>query len=202
MQQYNFPTTLICGTGALQDACQRISNSGLSRPLIVSDSTLEKVGLVKKVDDELQAVGVRCEIFAGITPNPTDEDVLAAAEVYDLNNCDSVIALGGGSPMDAAKVMMIAATQPGPLAQYDDLKGGDQLIKNPLPPLFAIPTTAGTGSEVGRSGLIVMRETALKTIFFHPDLLPRLAILDPVLTADLPATCDCHNRHRCFFTLL
>jgi alcohol dehydrogenase class IV len=88
--------------------------------------------------------------------------------------------------MDAAKVMRFMAVHPGPLAQYDDAKGGDRLIVNPMPPLFAIPTTAGTGSEVGRSGVIILRATGRKTIFFHPRLIPDIAVLEPRLTAGLP----------------
>lgn len=188
MQQINYPTTILYGEGALAEMCLRISAKGLKKPFIVSDQTLEKVGLVANVCNELKAQGLNPIIFSQVTPNPTDEDVLRGADAYRSAGCDSVVALGGGSPMDAAKAIMIAATHDGPLAQYDDLKGGDQLIVNPLPPLYAIPTTAGTGSEVGRSGLIVMRESGLKTIFFHPDLLPKLAVLDPEMTKGLPAS--------------
>jgi 4-hydroxybutyrate dehydrogenase len=109
------------------------------------------------------------------------------AAIFETNNCDSIVALGGGSPMDAAKVIKVAATHPAPLAQYDDALGGDRLIVNPMPPLYAIATTSGTGSEVGRSGVIVMRKTQKKTIFFAPALMPDIAVLVPRLTSGLPA---------------
>jgi 4-hydroxybutyrate dehydrogenase len=107
-------------------------------------------------------------------------------EAYRNGGCDALVALGGGSPMDTAKVIRFMATHPGPLAQYDDAVGGDKLIVNPMPPLYAIPTTSGTGSEVGRSGVIILRATGKKTIFFHPKLMPDLAVLEPALTAGLP----------------
>jgi 4-hydroxybutyrate dehydrogenase len=107
-------------------------------------------------------------------------------EAYRKNGCDALIALGGGSPMDTAKVIRFMAVHPGPLAQYDDAKGGDKLITKAMPPLYAVPTTSGTGSEVGRSGVIILRATGKKTIFFHPKLMPDIAVLEPALTAGLP----------------
>ncbi len=115
-----------------------------------------------------------------------EDDIEKGAQAFHDNQCDSIIALGGGSPMDAAKVIKIAATHEGPLAQYDDSLGGDKLISNEMPPLFAIPTTAGTGSEVGRCGVIIMRKTGKKTIFFAPQLMPNIAVLDPMVTVKLP----------------
>jgi alcohol dehydrogenase class IV len=187
LKQYNFPTTILFGEGALADAAKRIKAMNLRRPLLVTDKTLVKVGIADKVLKVFANEGLTCAVFDSVHPNPIEDDVDAGAKIYRAEKCDSVIALGGGSPMDAAKVIMLAVTHDGPLEKYDDAKGGDKYITNPLPPLFAIPTTAGTGSEVGRAGVIVMRATNDKTIFFHPTMLPKIAILEPSLTVGLPA---------------
>lgn len=187
MQQFNYPTTILFGEGSLTEAAKRIAALGLKKPLIVTDQTLVKVGIAEKVKKTFTGVGLDCSIFADVHPNPIEEDVEKGTEVYKAQKCDCVIALGGGSPMDAAKVIMLAATHKEPLEVYDDAIGGDKKITNPLPPLFAIPTTAGTGSEVGRAGVIIMKKTNNKTIFFHPTMLPKIAILEPSLTVGLPA---------------
>jgi 4-hydroxybutyrate dehydrogenase len=187
MRQYNYPTTILYGEGALQESAKRVKAMNLRRPLLVTDKTLVKLGHAKKILDVFANEGILCASFEDVHPNPIEADVEAGAKVYVAEKCDCVIALGGGSPMDAAKVIMLAVTHEGPLAKYDDAIGGDKYITKPLPPLFAIPTTAGTGSEVGRAGVIVMRETNNKTIFFHPTMLPKIAILEPSLTVGLPA---------------
>jgi 4-hydroxybutyrate dehydrogenase len=183
MQQFNYPTTILYGEGALKALAERIRGHA-KHVLLVTDATLVKAGLAAKVTAALQ--GVKVTIFDGTHPNPIEEDVELGLEAYDRNGCDCLIALGGGSPMDTAKVIRFMATHPGPLAQYDDAKGGDRLITLPMPPLYAIPTTSGTGSEVGRSGVIILRATGKKTIFFHPRLMPDVAVLEPALTAGLP----------------
>ncbi|MHC4714575.1 MAG: iron-containing alcohol dehydrogenase, partial [Planctomycetota bacterium] len=187
MQQFNFPTVIYYGEGALSALAAKIAENKHKKVLVVTDRTLVEIGVAKEVTDELDAAGVAHEIFDGVQPNPTDEDVAKGREAYSAAGCDSIVALGGGSPMDAAKVIKIAVSHPGPLAQYDDAKGGDKLIVNSMPPLYAIATTAGTGSEVGRSALLVMTETRAKTVFFHPRLIPDIAVLEPKLTAGLPA---------------
>jgi 4-hydroxybutyrate dehydrogenase len=187
MTQFNYPTTILFGEGSLTEAAKRIAALGLKKPLIVTDQTLVKVGIAEKVKKTFTAAGLNCSIFADVHPNPIEDDVIKGTEVYTSQKCDCVIALGGGSPMDAAKVIMLAATHKEPLEIYDDAIGGDKKITNPLPPLFAIPTTAGTGSEVGRAGVIIMKKTNNKTIFFHPTMLPKIAILEPSLTVGLPA---------------
>ncbi len=186
MKQFNYPTTILYGEGALVEAAKRVHALGLKHPLMVTDQTLVKLGIVEKVKKVFNDAGVKCAVFADVHPNPIEDDVEKGAEMYKAQKCDSVIAVGGGSPMDAAKVIMLAVTHSEPLAVYDDAKGGDAKITNPLPPLFAIPTTAGTGSEVGRAGVIIMRKTNDKTIFFHPTMMPKIAVLEPGLTTGLP----------------
>jgi 4-hydroxybutyrate dehydrogenase len=185
MQQFNYPTIIFYGEGALAALAERLKGTA-KRPLIVTDATLVKAGVCAEVEKALGNAGVTAAVFDGVHPNPIEEDVEKGLEAYKREGCDALIALGGGSPMDTAKVLRFMATHPGPLAQYDDAKGGDKLIKNPMPALYAIPTTAGTGSEVGRSGVIILRATGKKTIFFHPKLMPDVAVLEPRLTAGLP----------------
>jgi 4-hydroxybutyrate dehydrogenase len=190
MRQFNYPTIILYGEDSLAALAGRITGT-VKHVLIVTDATLVKAGLAFKVTEALQAAGtgedrIRVTVFDGTHPNPIEEDVEKGLEAYHKGNCDAIIALGGGSPMDTAKVIRFMAVHPGPLAQYDDAKGGDKLITRPMPPLYAIPTTSGTGSEVGRSGVIILRATGKKTIFFHPGLMPDIAVLEPSLTAGLP----------------
>jgi alcohol dehydrogenase class IV len=185
MQQYNYPTTILFGEGSLAELARRVKGT-VARALVVTDATLVKAGLADRVTQALQGEGLGAVVFDGTRPNPIEEDVEKGLEAYRAGGCDAIIALGGGSPMDTAKVIRFMATHQGPLARYDDAKGGDKLIVNPMPPLYAIPTTAGTGSEVGRSGVIILAATGKKTIFFHPKLMPDIAVLEPSLTAGLP----------------
>ena len=187
MQQFNFPTVLLYGEGALKEACKRIKEANYKSPLLVTDKTLVKIGLIEKVLTELSTHDISPIVFDETHPNPIEDDCINGAKIYKDNKCDSLIAVGGGSPMDAAKGIMVLATHEGPLAKYDDAKGGDKFITNPLPPLIAMATTAGTGSEVGRSGVIIIKETNAKTIIFHPTMMPKIAVLEPTLTKDLPA---------------
>ncbi len=186
MEQYNFPTVILSGEGALREFAVRLKEKGHQKALVVTDRTLEEIGLVRRLAALLDEQGIPHALFADTHPNPTDDDVERGVQCFRDNACDSIIALGGGSPMDVAKVLKIMVNNPPPLSQYDDMLGGDRLITEPMPPLYAVPTTAGTGSEVGRSGVIIMRETGRKTIFFHPDLTPAIAVLEPTLTVDLP----------------
>ena len=186
MIQYNFPTVLFYGEDALKDLAPAIQKRGLKSLLLVTDPGLVQIGLGDTVKSSLTSSGLNIEIFDNVHPNPIEEDVTAGVEMYKSDGFDGIITLGGGSAMDVAKTIRFMAVHEPPLAQYDDALGGDAKIVNPMPPLFAIPTTAGTGSEVGRSSVITLKETGRKTIFFHPGLMPDIAVLDPKLTVGLP----------------
>jgi len=186
MKKFNYPTTIYYGAGSLKELIKSIVQMGLKKILLVSDPTLQKLGMVEKVANECRTAGLQIATYCEVHPNPIEEDVINGVKVYKRENCQAFIALGGGSPMDAAKAMMILIDHPEPLAQYDDTKGGDSLITKTLPPLFAVATTAGTGSEVGRSAVIIIKATNDKTILFHPTMMPRIAVLEPELTKDLP----------------
>ena len=186
MNQYNFPTVLFYGADALKDLAPAIQKRGLKSLLLVTDPGLVQIGLADSVKSTLTSSGLNIEIFDNVHPNPIEEDVTAGVAMYKSGGFDGIITLGGGSAMDVAKTIRFMAVHEPPLAQYDDALGGDAKIVNPMPPLFAIPTTAGTGSEVGRSSVITLKETGRKTIFFHPGLMPDIAVLDPILTVGLP----------------
>lgn len=186
MNQYNYPTTIYFGNDSVAALGHKLNSERFKKILFVTDKTLIELGIVKEVLDLLAVSEKEFVIFDETHPNPLEEDVEKGVQVFQENQCEAIIALGGGSPMDAAKVIKIAVVHEGPLAQYDDALGGDLLITNEMPPLFAIPTTAGTGSEVGRSGVIIMKESGKKTIFFAPQLMPQIAVLDPIVTLKLP----------------
>ncbi len=186
MQQFNYPTIIYFGDGALDQLSSSITDRGHKHVLLVTDATLVELGLVARVTESLFASGAEVTVFDKVHPNPIEEDTELGAAAFNDNGCDAIVALGGGSPMDVAKVIKFMATHDGPLAQYEDRLRGDSLITNPMPPVYAIPTTAGTGSEVGRSSVVTMRATCKKTIFFSPTLMPDIAVLAPELTTGLP----------------
>ncbi len=183
---YSFPTRIEYGPGAAKDLTGIIKEMGLKKGLLVTDKGIEQVGSPETLRSHFKAAGVEIITFADVKSNPTDDNVYDGAKLYKESGCDFIVALGGGSPIDVAKTIKVLATHDGPLEQYDDAKGGDKLIKNNMPPFFAIPTTAGTGSEVGRSSVITIKSTRKKTIIFSPFMMPTIAVLDPELTLTLP----------------
>ncbi|QSQ13661.1 iron-containing alcohol dehydrogenase [Myxococcus landrumensis] len=181
-----WPTRIVLGAGALQRLPAQTQRLKMKRPLLVTDAGVVKAGLASRVLEVMKTAGIDCAVFDGVEPNPTEKDVFAGLEVYRRNDCDGLIALGGGSALDAGKLVQLLSTHEPPLSRYDDAKGGDQFVRDDVPPLVAIPTTAGTGSEVGRSGVVTLEDTGRKTVIFSPHLLPRAAIVDPELTLGLP----------------
>ena len=169
--------------GAVQQLpaqCQRV---GITRPLIVTDAGVRAAGVLQPVIDALQ--GLPHAVFDGTPPNPTEAAVRAATEIYRRERCDGLIAVGGGSAIDCAKGVAIAATHPGPLKTYATIEGGSPKITDAAAPLIAVPTTAGTGSEVAR-GAIVIVDDGRKLGFHSWHLMPKAAICDPALTLGLP----------------
>lgn len=183
---WSFPTRIIFGPGAIGHLVESVKGLGIRRPLVVTDPGVTKCGLLERVTDPLQAAGLDGAVFDRVEGNPTEASVYPGVEIYRAQHCDSVVALGGGSAIDAAKAIRLKATHALPLEDYDDLKNGGDLITSNLPPMIAIPTTAGTGSEVGRSTVITLKATGRKTVIFSPHLIPNLAIADPELTFGLP----------------
>ncbi|NPC68648.1 iron-containing alcohol dehydrogenase [Corallococcus exiguus] len=181
-----WPTRIVFGAGALQKLPAHAARLNMKRPLLVTDAGVVKAGLAARVADVLKGAGLECAVFDRVEPNPTERDVFAGLEAYRAHKADSIVALGGGSALDAGKLVQLLTTHEPPLSRYDDAKGGDQYVRDDLPPLIAIPTTAGTGSEVGRSGVVTLADTGRKTVIFSPYLLPKAAVIDPELTLGLP----------------
>lgn len=183
MSQIRYLNIVEIGSGSLKvlaDGCVEI---GIKKPLIITDKGVRGVGLVDKVLDSLGDLDV--SVFDGTPPNPTEASVKAALELYKAQGCDGLIAVGGGSSIDCAKGVSIAATHSGEFSQYATIEGGSPKITDAVVPLIAIPTTAGTGSEVARGAVIIV-EDGRKLGFHSWNLVPKLAILDPEVTKDLP----------------
>jgi len=156
---------------------------GITRPLIVTDAGVKAVGILDKALAALP--GLKVSVFDQTPSNPTEAAVRAAAAVYKQNNCDGLIALGGGSSIDCAKGVSIAATHEGPLKTYATIEGGSLKITDRVAPLIAVPTTAGTGSEVARGAILIV-DDGRKLGFHSWFIVPKAAICDPELTLGLP----------------
>lgn len=181
-----WPTRILLGAGALSRLPDELGRLGVKRPLVVTDAGVVRAGIAERVLDLLRISGFGTAVFSGVHPNPTEADVEEGLRAYRESGCDGIVALGGGSAMDAGKLIQLTSVHAGPLAQYDDAVGGGAAIVGPLPALVAIPTTAGTGSEVGRSAVVTLKGGERKAVIFSPLLLPRVALCDPTLTLGLP----------------
>ncbi|MBX7158180.1 MAG: iron-containing alcohol dehydrogenase [Verrucomicrobiae bacterium] len=174
---FSFPTSILYGPGARHELSKKLQALQLKRPLIVTDPGLLKTPAFQRLRDALSA---NFPIFSEVHPNPMENDVEQAFQAYQNNQCDSVIAFGGGSALDVGKVIRLRIKQPQQkLSQFSY-----ETDYSSLAPFIAIPTTAGTGSEVGRSSVIILDQH--KRVFFHPSLLASLVILDPEFTLELP----------------
>ncbi len=182
----SWPTRVVLGPGALARLPAELERLGVRRPLVVTDRGVVKAGLAGRVHALLAGAGLRFARFEDVQANPTDRDATDGLAAYRAGDCDGLVAIGGGSSLDAAKLVQVLTTHPPPLSRYDDATGGDRFVNDDMPPLVAIPTTAGTGSEVGRSGVATLPDTGRKTVIFSPFLMPRVALCDPELTLGLP----------------
>lgn len=175
------PMTLL-GAGSSKDLCEAIAQAGAKKLLIVTDAMLVRLGLVGQITRALEDNGVAWCVYDGVEPDPTSAHVEAGLALLRRERCDAVLALGGGSPMDAAKVIAAAATNDKPLRKLEGLLK----VRRPPLPLYAIPTTAGTGSEVTIAAVVSDPVTHAKKFFVDPKLLPLMTALDPLLMIGLP----------------
>ena len=183
MAQILYLTNIQIDFGVLSTLAAECEKANIRRPLIVTDQGVKAVGILQKALDALP--GVPVAVFDDTPSNPTEAAVRAAVKVYHAHQCDGLIALGGGSSIDCAKGVAIAATHEGPLKTYATIEGGSPKITPAVSPLIAVPTTAGTGSEVAR-GAIVIVDDGRKLGFHSWHLVPKAALLDPELTLGLP----------------
>ncbi|MGY2046571.1 iron-containing alcohol dehydrogenase [Methylobacterium sp. JK268] len=170
--------------GAIRLIDEELALLGAKRPLIVTDRGIVAAGLIGRLAQASRALA-GAPVFDGTPENPTEAAVIAARDLYRAEGCDAVVAVGGGSPLDLAKGVALLATHDGPLAPYAAVLGGIPRIRADQPPVVAIPTTAGTGSEVGRAALLTLAD-GRKLGFISPHLIPNVAICDPELTLGLP----------------
>ena len=181
---FSFPTTALFGAGVLSELPERLQILRIQRPLVVTDPGLLSTSSFELLEQTLgeKKKGRTWFLYYGVHPNPIEQDVLDATETFRANDCDGVIAIGGGSPLDVGKAARLLVRRPG----FDLARFYDEPDWHGLAPLVAIPTTAGTGSEVGRSSVITLAGARRKVVIFHPQLLAKLVFLDPELTRGLP----------------
>lgn len=185
--RFSFPTPIHFGPGVRSKLGEFLKAEGLKRPLIVTDRGIASLPMLKEIENLLAASGMKPAVFSGIWGNPVKTQVMAGVEAYKKHDADSIVGLGGGAALDVAKAIALMATHPGDLFDYEDEKPGARPVDGPIPFWVALPTTSGTGSEVGRSSVVSDDETHIKKIIFSPKLLAKAVFADPELTVALPA---------------
>ena len=184
---WNYPTTMWVGENRITDLGNACKQLNIKSPLLVTDGGLAKTKMVLNILEKLKSEGFKVSIFSNVVGNPTGTNVKEGVEIYNKDNCDGVIAFGGGSGLDVGKAVAFMSGQTLPIWDFEDV--GDNWTKanhEKISPIIAVPTTAGTGSETGRASVILNEDTGVKNIIFHPKFLPSIVILDPILTIGLP----------------
>ena len=184
---WNYPTNVKVGPGRIAELADLCKSLGMRAPLLITDPGLATLPMVQKAVDHVQGSGLQCGLFSGIKANPTGDNVTDGVNFYKQHGHDGVIAFGGGSALDAAKAVALMIGQDRPIWDFEDV--GDNWTRvnvAAMAPVIAVPTTAGTGSEVGRASVITDQVQHVKKIIFHPNMLPKQVILDPELTVGLP----------------
>jgi alcohol dehydrogenase class IV len=185
--KWNYPTTMWVGPGRIKELPQACRSLGMTKPLLITDAGLADAPMVKAAIAGNVAAGLPTGLFAGVKGNPTGANVDAGVAAYKAGGHDGVIAFGGGSGVDAAKAVALMVGQDRPLWDFEDVgNNSDRVNVAGMAPVVAVPTTSGTGSEVGRASVITKEDTHEKKIIFHPRMLPALVIADPELTVGLP----------------
>jgi len=184
---WNYPTSIKFGAGRIAELAEAAKAAGIARPLLVTDPFLATQPMVAAAKAQLDAAGLPCAVFSDVKPNPVAANVEAGIAVLRAGKHDGVIAFGGGSALDAGKVIAFMAGQTRPMWDFEDI--GDWWTRadpKGIFPIIAVPTTAGTGSEVGRAGVITDEVTHTKKVIFHPLMMPKITICDPELTVGMP----------------
>ncbi len=184
---WNYPTTMWVGQDRIKDLSIACRNLNINRPLLVTDKGLASSDIIQNSLSNLKQNSFEVILYSNVIGNPTGTNVNEGVGIYRKNNCDGVIAIGGGSGLDVGKAIAFMSGQDLPIWDFEDV--GDNWKKaksNSIAPIIAVPTTAGTGSETGRASVILNEDTGVKKIIFHPKFLPSIVILDPLLTKSLP----------------
>lgn len=184
---WNYPTNVKVGAGRIAELADLCKAMGMQAPLLITDPGIAALPMLEKVVETIYSAGLKCGVFSAIKANPTGENVEAGVAFFLDNKHDGVIAFGGGSALDAAKAVALMVAQSLPIWDFEDVGDNWTRVKSDgMAPVIAVPTTAGTGSEVGRASVITDQAQHLKKIIFHPGMLPEHVILDPELTVGLP----------------
>lgn len=186
INQFNFPTTIRFGAGSSKELGDYLLKNDLPKPLIVTDKNVTELDFFKSIISDLKKKNISVEVFHDIHKNPVKSDVYRGTDVYDATHRNAIIGIGGGASLDVARAIVLRVNHREDLFKYDDLVGGDVYVTNDVPHFITIPTTAGTGSEVGRSAIIADDETHQKKILFSPKLMAKIVYADPLLTMELP----------------
>jgi alcohol dehydrogenase class IV len=184
---FNFPTPIRFGAGVIKELGPYLKDNNLSSPLLVTDPNVAELKFFKEIQKDLEQQGLNSEIYKEIHKNPIKSDVLYGGDVYHETKRDCIIGIGGGVALDVARAIVLRVNHKRDLFDYDDLIGGDKYVTKDVPHFIAVPTTSGTGSEVGRSAIISEDNTKKKRILFSPKLLARIVFADPLLTMELPS---------------
>ncbi len=185
--QYNFPTIIRFGASSVNELPAYMQKNDLKKPLVVTDPNVAQLSFFKALIGHLQSKSITPAIFSAIHKNPVKNDVYRGTDEWDNTGRDSIIGIGGGAALDVARAIVLRVNHREDLFKYDDLIGGDIYVTNDVPHFIAIPTTSGTGSEVGRSAIISDDETHQKKILFSPKLIAKIVFADPLLTMELPS---------------
>ena len=183
---FNFPTPIRFGAGVIKELGPYLKDNNLSSPLLVTDPNVAELKFFKEIQKDLEQQGLNSEIYKEIHKNPIKSDVLYGGDIYHETKRDCIIGIGGGVALDVARAIVLRVNHKRDLFDYDDLIGGDKYVTKDVPHFIAVPTTSGTGSEVGRSAIISEDNTKKKRILFSPKLLARIVFADPLLTMELP----------------
>lgn len=183
---FNFPTPIRFGAGVIKELGPYLKDNNLSSPLLVTDPNVTELKFFKEIQKDLEQQGLNSEIYKEIHKNPIKSDVLHGGDIYHETKRDCIIGIGGGVALDVARAIVLRVNHKRDLFDYDDLIGGDKYVTKDVPHFIAVPTTSGTGSEVGRSAIISEDNTKKKRILFSPKLLARIVFADPLLTMELP----------------
>ena len=183
---FNFPTPIRFGAGVIKELGPYLKGNNLSSPLLVTDPNVAELKFFKEIRKDLEQQGLNSEIYKEIHKNPIKSDVLHGGDMYHETKRDCIIGIGGGVALDVARAIVLRVNHKRDLFDYDDLIGGDKYVTKDVPHFITVPTTSGTGSEVGRSAIISEDNTKKKRILFSPKLLARIVFADPLLTMELP----------------
>lgn len=183
---FNFPTPIRFGAGSIEELGDYLKDNHLKSPLLVTDPTVAELDFFGKIKKNLVQKGINVEVFKDLHKNPLKSDVLEGGDVYHRTDRDSIIGIGGGVALDVARAIALRVNHTRDLFDYDDLIGGDKYVTGEVPHFIAVPTTAGTGSEVGRSAIISEDVSKKKRILFSPKLMAKIVFADPLLTMEVP----------------